>query len=209
MIYIVTGLPRSGTTLMMRMLEVAGIEPYFNPIADPMEFGRNGSQVITNFKRRVLYETAKIRHLQQDGDDAWVKDCMGKSIKNVVFTEAVLPKEFKYKFIYMDRNLKEVSRSQNKFNRIIKKSKPKQLTALQQKNAEAKNGTLDMIKSYPTYDFISVRFEKLLKNPKAVASRIVEFLGVGDATKMAECVVKRSPKCWPDLLEEKIYPRGM
>ena len=75
-IIVVTGIPRSGTTLMMRMLEAGGIPVYYDDDR-PVEFRENGVNYI-NYSV-ILRETDKIHRLK-DGDGSWLKDCEGKVV---------------------------------------------------------------------------------------------------------------------------------
>ena len=68
MIYIVSGLPRSGTSLMMKMLEKGGIEPLTDNI-----------RTADDDNPRGYYELERVKKLPEDS--TWLPDAKGKVVK--------------------------------------------------------------------------------------------------------------------------------
>jgi len=174
---IVTGLPRSGTTLMMKMLYKGGVEV----VADT----------------RVAFEDIRPTYLPEDS--SFLDECDNKAIKVLDPLRCRLPYGPHYKFILMKRDPKEVARSQAKFlygNRNAKTNK----SAREIKKAWY--DTLLLLNRYPDSEVLVVRFEDLLMTPASESDRIRTFLGVPmDIYKMSECVLKRGPECLPQLAE--------
>ncbi len=98
-IVIVSGLPRSGTSMMMRMLEAGGVTPLTDAAraADPDN-------------PRGYYEYEPVKRL--DEDSAWMALAVGKALKVVSFLLEHLPGEYHYSVIFMERAVEEVLASQ-------------------------------------------------------------------------------------------------
>lgn len=99
-ITIVSGVPRSGTSMMMRMLAAGGMEIVVDNIRKADEDNPQG-----------YYECEKVKKLKED--NTWLKDTYGKSIKVISMLLSDLPKDHTYKVIFMKRELKEIIASQN------------------------------------------------------------------------------------------------
>ena len=214
-IIVVTGIPRSGTTLMMRMLEAGGIPVYYDN-DKPTEFRENGVDYI-NYNV-ILRETQKLNRLK-DGDDSWLKDCKGMAVKILTPAKVRIPEGLEYKFIWMDRKLKHCAKSNKKFmlrNKIAKQHTDDFMNVLEFSDLETimkyiqmqKEEGLKLIKTLPNSTYIMVKFEDLIKKPAWTASRVSEFLDRDfDIPKVAGLAVKRPVHCMPDMMEERIYAK--
>ena len=69
-IIIVSGLPRSGTSMMMKMLKAGGITLLTDNIRKADEDNPQG-----------YYEFDKIKKLPHDEDKSWIGDAKGKAVK--------------------------------------------------------------------------------------------------------------------------------
>lgn len=98
-ITIVSGLPRSGTSLMMQMLAAGGIPPLTDDRRPPDEDNPRGY---------LEYEPAK--GLQRDA--SWLSQAKGRTVKIVAQLLRFLPPGFDYRVVFMERDLDEVLRSQ-------------------------------------------------------------------------------------------------
>ena len=96
---IVSGLPRSGTSMMMQMLEQGGIDPYLD-----------GRRVADLDNPRGYYEHEKATRLGRDR--SWIPEVRGSSVKIMAQLLPMLPPDQKYRIIFMDRDLREVAQSQ-------------------------------------------------------------------------------------------------
>ena len=102
-IIVVSGLPRSGTSMMMRMLEAGGIE------------------IMTDDQRaadvdhpRGYFELERVKELDKGGDKSWLDGARGKAIKIISFLLRELPPDYHCKVIFMRRGIDEIIASQNK-----------------------------------------------------------------------------------------------
>ncbi|RUM87246.1 MAG: hypothetical protein DSZ24_06575, partial [Thermodesulfatator sp.] len=163
-VVIVSGLPRSGTSLMMQMLEAGGLEVLTDHERPPDESNPRG-----------YYEYAKAKNLKKDA--SWLEEARGKAVKIVVPALFHLPleRDLSYRVIFMLRNLEEVIRSQEKMlKRQGKKAGERSrmqkalLTYLQQSIK-----FLDLA-GIPA---LFVDYHRILQDPLREAERIKRFLG--------------------------------
>ena len=100
-IIIVSGLPRSGTSMMMQMLEAGGF-PVFT----------DEKRKADNSNPKGYYEVEEIKKLATD--KSILEKAEGKAVKVITHLLKFLPANFKYKVIYMQRDLTETIISQQK-----------------------------------------------------------------------------------------------
>src|SRR6266852_3321230 len=100
-IIIVSGLPRSGTSLMMQMLEEGGVEIVTDNI-----------RTADTVNPRGYYEFEKVKKIKQDA--SWLPQTRGKAFKMVSQLLYDLPPSERYRIIFMERDLEEMLLSQEK-----------------------------------------------------------------------------------------------
>ena len=100
-VIVVSGLPRSGTSMMMKAVDAGGIEPIIDNIRQADEDNPKG-----------YYEFALVKKTKED--ISWLKDASGRVVKMVYRLLYDLPADYQYRVIFMRRDLKEVLASQNK-----------------------------------------------------------------------------------------------
>ena len=100
-ITVVSGLPRSGTSLMMQMLRAGGLTCLTDELREAD---------ISNPKG--YFEFEKVKGLR--ADNSWLPEANGKVIKIISHLLSCLPPELNYKTIFMERDLGEVLASQRK-----------------------------------------------------------------------------------------------
>jgi hypothetical protein len=100
-ITIVSGLPRSGTSLMMQMLAAGGMPVLTDQIRAPDEDNPRG-----------YLEFERVKQIKQD--NSWLADAQGKAVKMVHLLLTDLPRQYDYRVIFMRRRLDEVLASQRK-----------------------------------------------------------------------------------------------
>jgi hypothetical protein len=97
---IVAGLPRSGTSMMMRMLEAGGIPALVDDHRPSDRHNPAG-----------YYEFQRVKRLPADTD--WLAEAVGKAVKIVYLLLYRLPIGYDYRVILMQRRLEEVIASQD------------------------------------------------------------------------------------------------
>ena len=100
-ITVVSGLPRSGTSMMMQMLRAGGLTCLTAELREAD---------ISNPKG--YFEFEKVKGLR--ADNSWRPEAKGKVIKIISHLLSCLPPELNYKIIFMERDLGEVLASQRK-----------------------------------------------------------------------------------------------
>lgn len=109
-IYIVSGLPRSGTSMMMRMLEAGGLPVFTDKQRMADENNPEG-----------YYEHASVLELARNHE--WLDLAEGKVVKVVAPLLQFLPMTFSYKIIFMKREIDEIMLSQQTMLQRLGKNK--------------------------------------------------------------------------------------
>lgn len=167
---IVSGLPRSGTSMMMRMIDEGGIPALIDNIRVADEDNPKG-----------YYEFEAVKKTKQD--PSWLSQATGKVVKMVHLLLLDLPKDREYRVILMRRKLEEVVKSQN----VMLERKGKSAADLSaQQIMNMFRQQMQQVEQYmkltPNFKSLDVQYNELLVNPKPWADRINEFLGGGMAT---------------------------
>lgn len=183
--------------MVMRMLESAGLETYFD----------RGHLNGTNLNH-ILREHHNVRLLRIPGTDrAWLNECYGKAIKILDPLDAIIPTGHIYKFIWCNRDFGEMAASQRKFMREFKGNlNPPIKSSLKKFNKNVYKLCIQMLKQYPDSSLTEIRYESVLKQPIKEAEKLRDFLGLNlDIEKMASVVIGRSPRSFAGFMEREIY----
>src|SRR5450432_3057856 len=100
-ITVVSGLPRSGTSLMMQMLAAGGMPLLTDQIRAPDQDNPRG-----------YFEFERVKQIKRD--QAWLGSAVGKAVKIIHLLLYDLPPNRNYRVIFMRRNIEEVLISQRK-----------------------------------------------------------------------------------------------
>ena len=98
-ITVVSGLPRSGTSMMMRMLEQGGVPVLTDNFRKADEDNPLG-----------YYEFEAVKKLEHDV--SWLTEAVNKAVKIIYVFLYRLPSNYKYKVLFLKRNLEDVVASQ-------------------------------------------------------------------------------------------------
>jgi hypothetical protein len=164
-VIVVSGLPRSGTSMMMKMLVEGGLDAITDNIRTADEDNPKG-----------YYELEKVKQL--DKDSSWVGECRGKVVKIISMLLKPLPDGYNYKIVFMCRKMEEILASQRQM--LIRRGQPTN-TVADEKMAEMFNKHLKdveaLIASRPNMECLYVNYNEVLDNPLAHLDRINNFLG--------------------------------
>lgn len=174
-ITIVTGLPRSGTSMMMQMLVAGGLQAL-----------TDGERPADENNPRGYLEFDKVKSLRTDS--SWLSQASGKAIKIIAQLLDYLP-ENNYRLILMQREMSEIVESQ----RIMLGRSGKQgarMSAEQLANVFAKQLlAVDRLLTTRQLPVLRIPHRSCIENPLAVAAKVNEFLGgVLDERSMAESI---------------------
>lgn len=162
---IVSGLPRSGTSMMMQVLRAAGIEPY-----------TDGQRAADSDNPRGYLEHERARRLHEDA--AWMGEARGKAVKVVAHLLPRLPKTEEYRVVFLQRDLKEVVASQRVMLERLGRAPAKIDNA---RLAKIFSGQLVRIQQWlrrsAGVEILAVNYARALEDPAGTAARLAEFLG--------------------------------
>ncbi len=159
---IVSGIPRSGTSLLMQMLNNGGMEILADDIRKPDESNPKG-----------YLELEAIKKLAQD--NSCLKNQTGKAVKVISHLLKYLPEEQKYKIIFMNRDMNEIIKSQQKMlNKNEKKYSKELIKAFLKELKHVKQ----WVKEQPHKEMINLHYKKIIKHPMKAIDKIIQFLGI-------------------------------
>ena len=166
-IVLVSGLPRSGTSMLMQMLELGGMPIVTDKIRAPDEDNPKG-----------YHELERVKELDKTADKTWLKDYRGQVIKTISFLLQDLPLDLNYQVLFMRRNLDEVLRSQNKM--LQRKGTPGAGIPddKMRQNYELHLRKVDYWLSHtPNFRVLYLEYSAVVEDPRREARRITAFLG--------------------------------
>ena len=177
-ITIVSGLPRSGTSMMMKMIDAGGIPPLTDALRVADEDNPKG-----------YYEFERVKQMDK-GDIAWVPEARGKAIKVISALLKHLPATEQYRVIFIRRNIDEILASQRKM--LIRrgedpdKQDDAQMKVLFEKHVRGVEAWLAERRNVRT---LYVHYSDMLGDPQPQIERVNAFLGGKlDTARMAEVV---------------------
>lgn len=165
-VVIVSGLPRSGTSMMMKMLEAGGV---------PIMTDAIRTADVDNPKG--YYEYERVKDLEKETDKSYVRDGRGKALKVISFLLKELPDDNFYRVVFMRRDLSEVIASQNKM--LDRRGETK--IDEQEMMAEAYRNHLAavkiMVRNRPNFEMLEFRYDSAVKDPRLASQTVNQFLG--------------------------------
>jgi len=166
MITIVSGLPRSGTSLMMQMLVAGGM----TPLSD-------GERAADADNPKGYLEWERIKQLPNN--PGCIAEAEGKVVKVISRLLLALPGGHEYRVIFMQRPLPEVLASQDQMLHRRGTYKdgidPAAISAAFEKHLRDVYAWLD---SRPDVKTLRVSYHDALRNPEEVGRKVSEFLGI-------------------------------
>ena len=166
-IVVVSGLPRSGTSMAMKMLAAGGM-----PILT------DGIRQADESNPRGYYELEAVKELHTQQDTAWLADAKGKAVKVVSFLLTWLPEGYNYRVVFMQRDLREVIASET--------------TMLHKRGQQAPTSTEDQtiavylqhlqkverfLSSRACFSIRKMNYRDALERPENAARQLRDFVG--------------------------------
>lgn len=163
-ITIVSGMPRSGTSLMMQLLDAGGHPVLSDQVRAADENNPRG-----------YYEFEAIRELPRNPQV--LADAGDRAVKVISALLPSLPRQHRYKVIFMRRPLEEIARSQHRM-RFGNQGDPADIAAkvvpLLDKHLDA---TLSLLRAAPQVDLLEIDYPGLIRDPAPALAQVVDFLG--------------------------------
>ena len=164
LITVVSGLPRSGTSMLMQMLDAAG----YPCLTD-------GVRKADADNPRGYFEYQKVKRLRRDR--AWLPEAKGKAVKIIAQLIPFLPSQFSYQVIFMERDISEVLASQRKMLQRQGKSGGNLSDAQLGQIFEHQVREVKRILTQRKIPTLGVAYPDALQYPMEIAEKIQAFLG--------------------------------
>lgn len=195
LITIVSGLPRSGTSMMMKMLEAGGLPILTDDVRSPDEDNPRG-----------YYEYEPVKHL--DRDSSWMEEARGKAVKVVSQLLKYLPRThvteqrrlllfkkritrpYGYRVIFMRRPISEILASQT---HMLNRMGETGANLSEDQLGESFNRHLQQVERWllgqPHMQTLYLSYHEVLNKPLPHAEKLSLFLNYPlDLTAMARIV---------------------
>ena len=166
-VVVVSGLPRSGTSMLMQMLEKGGMPIVTDKTRAPDEDNPRG-----------YHEFERIKELDTTRNKSWLQNYRGQVIKTISFLLQDLPLDLNYQVLFMRRNIDEVLRSQSKMlerngtaGTVVSDEKMRLNYELHLKKVYYRLGRT------PNFQVLYLDYPAIIEDPLREARRISAFLG--------------------------------
>ena len=176
-IVVVSGLPRSGTSMAMKMLEAGG-----------MQIVTDGEREADADNPRGYYEDERVKDLSKATDKSWLRASRGRAVKVISFLLKDLPPNLNYKVILMRRDLSEVLASQRKMldrRGETDETPDERMLELWQDQMWRVNY---LLRHAPQFEWVEIGYRDALQDPAAAAARISALVDGLDERAMAGVV---------------------
>ncbi|MGA2880115.1 MAG: alkaline phosphatase family protein [Bryobacteraceae bacterium] len=176
---IVTGLPRSGTSMLMQMLAAGGMDVLSDGLREADEDNPRG-----------YLEFEPVKNLLKDSK--WLFEGRGKVIKIIAPLMAGLPPGLACRVILSERDLDEVLDSQERM--LLRRNRPPAATPerrrmLKDEYARTLGRVKAMLTRRPGTQLLVIEHSAVISEPILTAARVNTFLGGGlDIAKMAAAI---------------------
>jgi len=177
-ITIVSGLPRSGTSMMMKMLEAGGLPILTDNLREADSDNPKG-----------YYEFERVKKINK-GDQEWLENAQGKVVKIISELLKYLPPKYQYKVLFINRKMEEVLASHKKMlenrgvvDNVVSDEEIGKLFEIHLKKVD------EWLKAQPNFSVLYVDYNQMLANPTPYIKEINGFLGnTLDEDKMSHVV---------------------
>ena len=179
-IIIVSGLPRSGTSMMMKMLAEGGLPTVVDALRQADEDNPNG-----------YFEIEASKSLK-DGEKKWLYTAQGKVVKVISYLLEFLPDDLSYDVIFMEREISEVLASQRKM--LQRRNEISMLTDAEMETQFREH--LRAVKYWaarkPNMRILFVKYSQMVDAPETLCKSIVDFLEIPLDLKAMQSVPNQS-----------------
>ncbi|MGH9042602.1 MAG: sulfotransferase [Acidimicrobiia bacterium] len=179
-IVVVSGLPRCGTSMMMRMLEAGGLPVLADGVRAPDEDNPHG-----------YYEFERVKQLRED--KTWVPEARGHVVKMVSALLPELPTDSRYRVVFMERDMTEMLASQRAMlARLGQGNDPRPPEAQAAAFQRHVDSLMAWIGRQPNFALLRVNYNEMVRDPQPRIDGVNRFLGGGLDTAAMAGVVDRA-----------------
>ena len=165
-VVVVSGLPRSGTSMAMKMLEAGGLEV----VSD-------GLRVADDDNPKGYFEDERVKDLAKNPDRSWLRSTRGRAIKIISFLLKDLPADNNYRVVFMQRSLREVLASQEKMLTHRGEEDESQDSRMEEVYTEHLRTVRFMLGYRRHFETLMLDHRRTLEQPAEAARRLNDFLG--------------------------------
>ncbi len=178
---VVSGLPRSGTSMAMSMLAAGGV-----PLVE------DGQRTADEDNPKGYFEDERVKDLHLGQDNTWLRAARGHAIKIISYLLEHLPDDNNYQVLFMIRDLEEVLASQRKM--LERRGEPQDSDDERMRTVYEQHlwKVRYRLRRYPKFQLLEVPYREVLEQPREHAERMREFLGRDlDISRMTAVVDER------------------
>ena len=165
-IVVVSGLPRSGTSMMMKMLAEGGLTVVTDEIRSADDDNPNG-----------YFELEVVKQMS-DGNVTWLNNAGGKVVKIISALLEHLPSTYTYKVIFMEREIKEVLASQKKM--LANRQETSSISDAEMEEQFRKH--VAAVKAWlvrqPNMEVLYVSYNAMVNEPSLLCRKVIDFLAL-------------------------------
>ncbi len=165
-VILVSGLPRSGTSMAMKMLDAGGLSVI-----------QDGIRVADEDNPKGYFEDERIKDLADMDDKGWLRDLRGRVVKVVSSLLQYLPEDNFYRVVFVRRDLHEVLASQQKMldrRDEVNETEDEAMLKMYEQHLEKVQFQL-RFREY--FDVLYLNYRDVLSDPQREAGRLNDFFG--------------------------------
>jgi LPS sulfotransferase NodH len=172
-VIVVSGLPRSGTSMMMKMLAEGGLPVLTDAIRSADEDNPNG-----------YFELEQVKQLA-NGQNEWLANADGKIVKIISALLEHLPPEHHYKILFMEREIAEILASQHKMLARRNEASKVSDAEMEAQFREHLKAIKYWLARQPNMQVMYIDYNRMMADPDAYCQKIADLVGLGlDVAKM-------------------------
>jgi len=162
---IVSGLPRSGTSLMMQMLAAGGLPALTDALRAPDESNPRG-----------YFEFDPVKRLRSDRE--WLEQARGRAVKiiHLLLKELPVDGRFQYRVVFLRRSIAEILTSQRAMLEREGKTAADDTVLAKVYRTQVEQAE-QWLASQPAFSVLYLDHRDLIQSPAGPVSQLNEFLG--------------------------------
>lgn len=164
---VVSGLPRSGTSMMMQMLQAGGMQLLTDQL-----------RVADDDNPKGYYELEQVKQLKQ-GEVAWITEAQGKVVKVISALLEFLPSNYTYKVLFLQREMGEIMASQKQM--MARRGEPPSPVDDETMGRYFQDHLVKVqnwLAIQRNIQVLYIPYRKLLEQPAEQISGVVDFIGL-------------------------------
>lgn len=162
-VIVVSGLPRSGTSMMMKMLAEGGLEVVSDELRRADDDNPNG-----------YFELESVKQLA-DGRHEWLAEAGGKAVKVISSLLEFLPPAYTYKVIFMEREIREILASQRKMLEHRNKESMADDARIEEQFRKHLAAVKPWLARQPNMEILRISYNDLMSNPEPHCRHLIDF----------------------------------